>query len=231
MESVFTTLTLPSFDLHLLVPTFLILAFVYYGWLYILFSITPWMLGVYLISDEFYHQWPKVSHQMWIDFLMPVVAVLQLVTQHEFVGTITVAVCLALHYILDLNNRKDLSRSIRLHHWLSVVMIGGALWYTMVSSMFYDQTTLDVHMACTRYLLFSEVSTIFLNLRPILKKYNQPRAWVTWVFFSTFIIVRFGPAYFVLTEYPFIILWWFYVAFLTINVYWATIFLCKHLIY
>lgn len=197
--------------------------------LLLLKDIFPLMLYRDTVSDWMHQLRPSVSQQEWSDFLLPLFAVIQLHFQDDLIGTFNICICLSWIYMCDLFERHDLSTPIQLHHILTIVMIFGSLIGSVITYFWYPLDYFIVHMVCTRLLLMAEWSTIFLNLKTVLKKLNYKSDWVSIVFFLTFISVRFGPAYYVLSNYPFMPLWILYILFLSINIYWCVVFIWRRL--
>lgn len=172
---------------------------------------------------------PVISEELWKNLFVPMLLTFHLLKDDSHISTTSLATSLALYYCYDIATNQKLLRSMWFHHALTVVMIVGMLATSLYCKMYFDKEVYDLHMYICRLVLHSEISTIFLNLRPIADALEMPemKKVVDWAFFVSFVWCRFGPAYTILRYYPFYYPRLLYYVFLGLNLYWCARFLIK----
>ena len=175
--------------------------------------------------------WLGVSYQLWLNLWVPIAITLGLVHESSQFRTIVLMLSLATYYLWDLNTVKSHSSSITFHHWLCVALCGWAC-VTTLWCVYLDPEALPTHITTVRLVMMSEVSTIFLNLRPVLRAVEayKTHTYCTYAFMITFLVCRFGPSWWILAYYPFVVPKCGYIVFLGLNIYWAGRFVSNRLI-
>ncbi len=188
----------------------------------------PWIVSVPLVARAAHYGLPKVDVTTWRNFLVPALLSAQLLHGWRSSSAVwTVCAGLASYYAVDLamasrmtaETRKKMgyTTSILLHHTVTVAVIGWLL-LTWAPDVLWG----------TKWVLLSEVSSIFLNLREVLRQAQAPH-WLVQAnktaFITSFIACRFCVA-------PAIYLWfpyWTHKALYTIlmglNSYWLALYI------
>ena len=197
-------------------------------------SLFPWLVTLPFLQETIQHiVWKNyrshLDQRMIGDVIVPVILVCQLALMPETVGALNTLLSLSVYYIFEIYERNNLSPSILFHHKITVVMAMLSAITIIVLQFFGSEENYHEHLYCTRLVLLSEVSTIFYNIKTLMPKKSVWKTRMTQLFFITFILCRFGPAYHILNHYPYTLAWLLYCVFIALNTYWVAYAVYKRL--
>ena len=200
-----------------------------------LFQYVPFILFMPLISEfleEYIDQ--KVPSRLWLNFLIPFILVLQLVSFDTIFSIFNVLFSLLSYYTVDIIiNYGHYKTSIVFHHMITMFLILIACFYSLNLYIWYSPELNLLHYRCVKLILYNEVSTIFYNLRPILKLMERPqmeRTVCSYLFYTSFLLFRMGPVYYIFTTYPFSFPLYIYSLLVMLNIYWVLVIVYNKLI-
>lgn len=188
----------------------------------------PWIVSVPLIARVAHCALPQVSITTWRNFFVPALLCAQLFHGWQSSSAVwTVCAGLASYYAVDLGlagrmtaetrKKQGYTTSIILHHTVTVAVIGWLL-LTWAPDMVWG----------TKWVLLSEVSSVFLNLRYVLHEANTPQ-WLIQAnktaFISTFVGCRFCVAPAIYLWFPYWVHKALYTILMGLNTYWLAVYI------
>ncbi len=185
----------------------------------------PWLIFVPLVDRMAYSIQPKIELSMWKDLFVPILLVLQLIFGWNHESSIwMVALSLAAYYFTEIGllvrgsslASSGYTGSVILHHLITVLIIVWALliWNESIAW-------------ATQWVLLSEVSTIFLNMRPILKILKAGDYWIDMnrnVFLYSFIVFRIFVSPFIYAYVSNFYAKLLYTGLVALNIYWLRLY-------